>query len=435
MKINSQMKRTFLLTILLTVGLTAARAEADPNFFIYLCFGQSNMEGNAQWETVDNTVVSRFKMLATTKFDDPSRVLGNWYVAKCPIVSPVGKLGISDYFGRTMVAALPKDVQVGVVAVAMGGSPIEMFDKDKCVQKLADNPNEWWAIITKNHYGGNAYQRLIDMGRKAQEKGVIKGILLHQGCSNNCDPNWPKNVKKIYNDMLADLGLSADSVPLFVGELLRQDQGGACYGHNNIIAKMPSTVRTSHVIHSNGCPGNNTDPWHFCAAGYRTMGKRYAYEALRVMGRDTKMDEEYRISSSLKKFYTVKSFDTQFEAKARATVTLQLWCTFADGHREDLTEEATFTSEDFTITNGKVKIGADGKGGIVTATYTDFFGTEHVVELMIGDVETSLSTISADTTTAGDIFNLRGIRVASCADSHLLPPGIYIVNHKKVILK
>lgn len=428
------MKQILIMTMLLAGSFTSARAEVDPNFYIYLCFGQSNMEGNAQWETVDNSVDSRFKMLATTKFDNPARALGQWYVAKCPIVSPVGKLGMSDYFGRTMVAALPKDVKVGVIAVAMGGSPIEMFDKDKCVQKLADNPNEWWAIITRNHYGGNAYQRLIDMGRKAQEKGVIKGILLHQGCSNNCDPNWPNQVKKIYRDMLTDLGLNAEDVPLFVGELLREDQGGVCWGHNNIIAKMPSVVPTSHIIHSNGCPGNNTDPWHFCAAGYRTMGKRYAYAALRSMNLETQVNADYRVPTYLKKFFTVESFDTHFEAKPRATITLQLWCTFADGHREDLTEEATFTSEDFKINNGKVKIGSDGKGGIVTATYTDFLGNEHQVALTIGDIETSCSGIIIDNTDTS-VFNLNGMRVASQADSRLLSPGIYIINGKKVFLK
>ena len=67
-------------------------------------------------------------------------------------------------------------------------------------------------------YGGNPYKRLIDMAKKAQEAGVIKGILLHQGCSNCGDPNWPNMVKKIYNDMLNDLNLKAEDVPIFVGE-------------------------------------------------------------------------------------------------------------------------------------------------------------------------------------------------------------------------
>ena len=71
--------------------LTKANAEVDPNFHVYLCFGQSNMEGNAQWETIDNQYVDpRFRMLATTNFDSPQRTLGQWYTAKCPIVSPMG---------------------------------------------------------------------------------------------------------------------------------------------------------------------------------------------------------------------------------------------------------------------------------------------------------------------------------------------------------
>lgn len=430
------MKKILLIFALSITSLTCSWAEADPKFYIYLCFGQSNMEGNAQWETVDNTVDARFKMLATTKFDNPARSLGGWYAAKPPIVSPVGKLGPTDYFGRTMVAALPKDVKVGVVAVAMGGSPIEMFDKDKCVKKLADNPNEWWAIITKNHYGGNAYQRLIDMGRKAQEKGVIKGILLHQGCSNNGDPNWPNMVKKIYNDMLTDLGLSAKDVPLFVGETLRQDQGGACYGHNTQVARMPSVVPTSHVIHSNGCPGNNTDPWHFCAAGYRTMGKRYAYSALQTLGRETKADSAYKFAASLKKFYTVKSFDDHYDAKARASVTLQLWATFTDGHREDLTEEATFTSNDFKIRNGKVTIPASGIGGIVTATYVDFLGEEHNVEMSIGEIPDGVNSerVNSEDRTS-EVYDLQGQKVLTPTSNRHNPKGIYIIGHKKVYIR
>lgn len=427
------MKKYVLSFTMLTLALVTATAEVDPNFYIYLCFGQSNMEGNAPWENVDNTVNSRFKMLATTHFDTPSRTLGRWYKALPPIVSPIGKLGMCDYFGRTMVAALPTDVKVGVVAVAMGGSPIEMFDKDKCEQKLADNPNEWWATITKNCYGGNAYQRLIDMGRKAQESGVIKGILLHQGCSNNGDPNWPNMVKKIYNDILSDLGLNAEDVPLFVGETLRQDQGGACYGHNTVVARIPSVVPTSHVIHSNGCPGNDTDPWHFCAAGYRTMGKRYAYAALQTMGAATLMNPDFTMAKSLQKFYTVDSFDDHYDAKARATVTLQLWCTFADGHREDLTEEATFASTDFKITNGKVKIPSSGIGGIVTATYTDFFGTEHNVDISIGNIPVLVNAVPADADPSA-IYDLQG-RCMSLHPGTRLPRGIYIVGGKKVITR
>ena len=277
-------KKTLLLGVLLATLFQGAKADVDPNFYVYICFGQSNMEGNAQPEAIDKQGIDeRFQLLATCNFTSPKRTLGNWYKAIPPLVSPNGGLGPTDYFGRTMVANLP-GVKIGVIPVAMGGSPIEMFDKDKYQQKLQQNPNEWWAQLAKNHYGGNPYGRIIEMAKKAQKVGVIKGILLHQGCSNCGDPNWPNMVKKIYNDMLTDLNLGADSVPIFVGEVEYQDQGGGCSSHNTVVAKIPSVIPTGHVISAKGIPGNGSDPWHFSAAGYRMFGRRYAISALTLMG-------------------------------------------------------------------------------------------------------------------------------------------------------
>jgi len=370
-------RNLFAIGVLLATQFMVAKADVDPNFHIYLCFGQSNMEGNAQWEQVDNEVDTRFQMLATTNFDSPKRTMGTWYTANCPIVSPMGKLGPTDYFGRTMVAAMPTNVKIGVVAVAMGGSPIEMFDKDKYEQKLAQNPNEWWAQLSKNYYGGNPYGRLIDMAKKAQESGVIKGILLHQGCSNCGDPNWPNMVKKIYNDMLTDLNLKAEDVPLFVGETEYENMGGGCSGHNAVVAQIPSVIPTGHVVSAEGIPGNGTDAWHFSASGYRTLGKRYAYEALKVMGKETKADADYKMADNLKKFFKLESFDNADDMTVRLGSTKRLAVTgkFADGHTELLTNDATISSNDFTIEDGVLKA-TEAKKGVVSIAYTDFLGNQ-----------------------------------------------------------
>ena len=392
--------------VLRQVSDTPIHADADPNFHVYLCFGQSNMEGNAQWETIDKDVDERFQMLATTDFDNPKRTLGEWYTANCPIVNPIGKLGMSDYFGRTMVAASPLDVKIGVVAVAMGGSPIEMFDKDLYEAKLKANPGEWWAQLATKYYGGNPYQRLIDMAKLAQEKGVIKGILLHQGCSNNGDPNWPTMVKKIYNDILTDLGLDADDVPLFAGETERQDMGGGCYHHNAVVAKLPEVIPTAHVVSSENIPGNGSDPWHFSALGYRIFGKRYAFAALQTAGQDTKAYADYEMPENLKNFFTPTAFETELAAKGGSQLKLKLTGTFADKHREDLTTEATFSSSDYTITDGKIRLGGEGSTGTVTAVFTDFFGTKHTVTLHITAGESAGFTelTSTDQLTAQDFY-------------------------------
>ena len=370
-------RNLFAIGVLLATNFMAAKADVDPNFHIYLCFGQSNMEGNAQWEDVDNEVDSLFQMLATTNFDNPKRTMGNWYTANCPIVSPMGKLGPTDYFGRTMVAAMPTNVKIGVVAVAMGGSPIEMFDKDKYEQKLKDNPTEWWAQLSKNYYGSNPYGRLIEMAKKAQESGVIKGILLHQGCSNCGNPEWPNMVKKIYNDMLTDLNLNAEDVPLFVGETEYENMGGGCSSHNTVVAKIPSVIPTGHVVSAEGIPGNGTDPWHFSAAGYRTLGKRYAFEALKVMGKNIKANADYNMAENLKKFFTIESFENSDDMTVRLGSTKRLVITgkFADGHTEPLTNEAVISSNDFTIEDGVLKA-TEAKSGVISVSYTDFLGNK-----------------------------------------------------------
>ena len=370
-------RNLFAIGVLLATNFMAAKADVDPNFHIYLCFGQSNMEGNAQWENVDNEVDSRFQMLATTNFDNPKRTMGNWYTANCPIVSPMGKLGPTDYFGRTMVAAMPTNVKIGVVAVAMGGSPIEMFDKDKYEQKLKDNPTEWWAQLSKNYYGSNPYGRLIEMAKKAQESGVIKGILLHQGCSNCGNPEWPNMVKKIYNDMLTDLNLYAEDVPLFVGETEYENMGGGCSSHNTVVAKIPSVIPTGHVVSAEGIPGNGTDAWHFSAAGYRTLGKRYAFEALKVMGKDIKANADYNMAENLKKFFTIESFENSDDMTVRLGSTKRLVITgkFADGHTEPLTNDAVISSNDFTIEDGVLKA-TEAKSGVISVSYTDFLGNK-----------------------------------------------------------
>jgi hypothetical protein len=123
------------------------------------------------------------------------------------------------------------------------------------------------------------------MAKKAQEVGVIKGILLHQGESNCADPNWPNMVKKIYNDMLTDLGLQAVDVPLFAGEVEYVGVGegsGGCAGHNVQVNRLPSVIPTAYVVSAKDIPGNNSDPWHFSAQGYRILGQRYAQKVLRV---------------------------------------------------------------------------------------------------------------------------------------------------------
>ena len=58
----------------------------DPNFHIYLCFGQSNMEGNARIEPQDTAGVDgRFMVMAAVDCPDLNRTKGEWYRAVPPL--------------------------------------------------------------------------------------------------------------------------------------------------------------------------------------------------------------------------------------------------------------------------------------------------------------------------------------------------------------
>jgi hypothetical protein len=188
---------------------------------------------------------------------------------------------MADYFGRTMVASLPEHIRVGVVDVAIGGTKIEGFMSEKVADYIA--PEADWLKNYFAAYGNDPYKRLVDMARIAQQSGVIKGILLHQGESNNGEADWPQKVKTVYERLLADLNLKAADVPLFVGETVRSAEGGYCGWHNTVVAKVPDVIPTAHVISSEGC-AQKGDGLHFTAAAYRTMGKRYAAAALNLMG-------------------------------------------------------------------------------------------------------------------------------------------------------
>jgi Carbohydrate esterase, sialic acid-specific acetylesterase len=269
------------------VGLllfTASAHGQDKNFYIFLCFGQSNMEGFPGVPEQDKVSVNpRFQVLAAVDFPQLHRKKGHWYTAIPPLCRPSTGLCPVDYFGRTLVARLPADIKVGVVDVAVAGSKIEVFDEAACRSYAATAPVWMQRIIAT--YDGDPYQYLVALGREAQKAGVIKGILLHQGESNTNDRNWPDQVKAIYDRLLKDLNLKAADVPLLAGEVVAADQKGACASMNDIIAALPRTIPTAHVVSSAGCPCR-PDHLHFTPEGYRELGQRYADVLLPLLGLD-----------------------------------------------------------------------------------------------------------------------------------------------------
>jgi hypothetical protein len=460
-------KKIVTLGVLLATLLPGAKADVDPNFYIYLCFGQSNMEGNAQPESVDKTgVPERFQMLACVNFNSPKRTMGQWYKAVPPLVRESTGLGMADWFGRTMVQSLPENIKIGVVDVAIGGTKIEGFMQEEVKKYIASmNPStESWLINYFKAYNNDPFQRLVDMAKIAQKSGVIRGILLHQGCSNNGDQSWPQKVKKIYDRLIDSLSLNAAEVPLFVGELVSQAAGGACYGHNTIINTVPKVIPNSYVISSKDCPqGAQKDNLHFSALGYRMMGYRYAVSALATMGLKPPYFSfsEGALTANVNSTYT-SSNKTMKAAKAGGMVTwnyaegadwsdykylvIKLKKNTCDGEvmisnlspskiafREAFGDKTTFVVDLQNAKNGSVKLDPAKVGKVQ-------FRAAKAGDLTFDDVflsndeayaPTAIHSVNIDSPFQAPLYSLDG----RLALPDALKPGIYIRSGKKIVIR
>ena len=274
----------------------------DPNFQIYLCFGQSNMEGFAQGdyngiEDKDKTVDERFQVMnvVSGNWNGVQREVGHWYTAVPPLCRSNTGLCPADYFGRTMVEELSKtnpDIKVGVIVVAIGGAGIKAFHKTKYNEYYTGTDD--WQRSLMDIYDRYPYGTLVDMARIAQKQGVIKGILMHQGETDGCGLEWRQDVADIYNDLISDLSLKPENTPLLVGELLNDNNQGLGKDRNSELPKIKELVPNTYVVSSKGCtvvdasldpgPDGVTNRYlHFSSDGYRELGRHYAQTMLAIL--------------------------------------------------------------------------------------------------------------------------------------------------------
>lgn len=257
-----------------------ASAAPDPNFHIYIAYGQSNMGGTADAQSADKVENSRFKIFATQKCSGKGRnTLGEVYPAVPSLFNCGNTISVADWFGRTMADSMP-DVTIGIIPVAVGGASIKLFDQDQ-YQSYLSTAEDWLKNFAKEYASdGNVTKTIIDVAKKAQEKGVIKGFIFHQGETDGGYSDWPKIVKKTRDDILKALGMSSDTVPFVAGELLRT---GCCYSDR--VSKLPISMDNTYYASSENLKGNGVDRYHFDHDSYVEFGKRYAAQMLKAVNR------------------------------------------------------------------------------------------------------------------------------------------------------
>lgn len=238
------MRRAILSLGVLLTGMLSA---ADVNFHLYLLIGQSNMAGRGKVTLEDKVAAPRVLMLNKAN---------EWVSAVDPISfdKKIAGVSLGRTFGIEMAKANPK-VKIGLIPCAVGGTPIRRWQQN-----------------------GDLYQAALKRAKLAQQAGVIKGILWHQGESDSGNEGTAKIYEQQLHAMIAAWrrDLETPQAPVIVGEL---GQFWKRAKHKGIVdaalKTLPSKLKHTAWVTSAGL-NHKGDGVHFDAVGYRELGKRYA---------------------------------------------------------------------------------------------------------------------------------------------------------------
>ena len=282
------MARHLLSVAALMLSLATAASAQSPKFHVFLLIGQSNMEGVPLPQAIDNVTDPRILALAYNNctWTVPAHTYGQWYLAKPPLHSCYLGVGPGDYFAKTLLPNLPAGDSIGLVPCAIAGVDIDFFRKGIVSARRSQ------FTIPPDNLDSSAYDFVLRRARMAQQRGVIDGIIFHQGESDVGSPTWLTKVKEMVTDLRTDLSLP--NLPFVAGELAYD---GCRSTHNSIIAHIPDTISNSAVVSaaldssiywSSGVPGlglYQTDHLnaHFNLEAQRELGRRYAEKMMPLL--------------------------------------------------------------------------------------------------------------------------------------------------------
>jgi hypothetical protein len=255
------MTRNILLPIAM-VFIVAGSVQGDPpgrvdraSFQLYLLAGQSNMAGRGAVSEQDKRVHPRVFVLNRKNQWEPAR--DPLHFDKPSIVG----VGPGLAFGKAMAEADP-NVIIGLIPCAVGGSPISAW-----------KPHSYYQAV--NVY---PYDDAVARCRVATQRGVLKGILWHQGESDSNATDGPQHAYRLTEvisqfrhdlevpDLLFVAGTFADAYTARVPE--------SKLVIDAIKAVAEADANVSWVSGS-GLPCKD-DRVHFNAEGARELGRRYA---------------------------------------------------------------------------------------------------------------------------------------------------------------
>ncbi len=232
---------------------TPVEIPKKENLWFFIMAGQSNMTGRGFVEPQDTITNPRVFSIN----NDNKLILAKEPLAYYSAPNFIGlDCGLS--FGKELLNHVDSTITIVVINTAVGGSSTDQWINDEL------------------HRGLNLMSNFKEKVAFAQENGILKGILWHQGESDAHDktiPNYKNNILKIFNEFRASADNS--SLPIFVAEL------GSYFPEQELWDKINTQIHeitdeneNMYLIKTNDFE-HKGDSLHFNSAAQRLMGKRF----------------------------------------------------------------------------------------------------------------------------------------------------------------
>lgn len=241
------------LTLSLNTGMCAQEQlptgykGKKENLHIYLLIGQSNMAGRATITAAETGSIERCYLLNREN---------NWEEARNPLnrystirkKTGMQKLNPGFSFAKSLLTQ-NKNVSIGLVVNAKGGTNIRSWKK-----------------------GGTFYNEALKKITIARKTGLLRGIIWHQGESDEKDAHYLSKLKTLITDLRTDL--NEPQLPFVAGQIKDSIL------INNQVAQLVKEVAHTGFASSQGL--TTMDRWHFDTKSMLLLGQRYATEITRL---------------------------------------------------------------------------------------------------------------------------------------------------------
>lgn len=239
--------------------IAIAQSVPDSNFHLYLLIGQSNMAGRGVPDSLSAPDDPRILMLDS---------MNQWVVAKDPVhfdKPAMAGVGPGLAFAQEMLRGADKHIRIGLIPCAWGGSPIKVWEPG--------------ITYLGNHY---PYDGAIERTKLAMQHGQLKGILWHQGESDNDSVRaaiYPDKLLRFVLRLRDDL--NNPRLPFIAGELgyfLKKQ-----FINPQLHILLPIGIPYTRLVSAEGLTDKG-DALHFNTESARQLGTRYALALKELTG-------------------------------------------------------------------------------------------------------------------------------------------------------